>query len=243
MASLSERTDAAQQTWFRLSALAERVSATVRIASERAQYLDTEPTAGTGPDPDDPGGPGRRDRRAEQQLLADLEQARARLEVARADLGEKETAATEAERAHLAAVRAEADRREGLARLTGQVETVRARVESIDDGVARLTAAIDEAAARTEAPRPNSTPCRAGSANSTRASWVSTSTTTARWPHYAWPTNGWPNCRPPSVPPNARSRLCAPASTRSPWGWTAKTAPPGWWRTAAAQGFSAPWPN
>ncbi|MCB0944147.1 MAG: hypothetical protein KDB49_03565, partial [Mycobacterium sp.] len=58
--------------------------------------------------------------------------------------------ATEAERAHLAAVRAEADRREGLARLAGQVETVRARVESIDDGVARLTAAIEEAAARAQ---------------------------------------------------------------------------------------------
>ena len=47
----------------------------------------------------------------------------------------------------------EADRREGLARLTGQVETGRARVESIDDGVARLTAAIDEAAARTQQAR------------------------------------------------------------------------------------------
>src|SRR5687767_9387751 len=34
--SLSERAENAQQTWFRLSALAERVSATVRIASERA---------------------------------------------------------------------------------------------------------------------------------------------------------------------------------------------------------------
>ena len=46
----------------------------------------------------------------------------------------------------MAAVRAEADRREGLARLAGQVETMRARVESIDDGVARLTSAIEDAA-------------------------------------------------------------------------------------------------
>ena len=38
--SLSERAEDAQQTWFRLSALAERISATVRIASERAQHLD-----------------------------------------------------------------------------------------------------------------------------------------------------------------------------------------------------------
>jgi chromosome segregation protein len=89
----------------------------------------------------------------ERQLVAELEEAKARLAAARAELAEKETAATEAERAHLAAVRAEADRREGLARLTGRVETGRARVESIDDGVARLTIGIDEAAARTEAAR------------------------------------------------------------------------------------------
>src|SRR5256885_11853955 len=40
----------------------------------------------------------------------------------RSELGERERIAAEAERAHLAAARAEADRREGLARLSGQVE-------------------------------------------------------------------------------------------------------------------------
>ena len=153
VASLSERADAAQQTWFRLSALAERVSATVRIASERAQYLDAEPAAGTGPDPDELEAQAEQVAEQERQLVTELEEAKARLAAARAELAEKETAATEAERAHLAAVRAEADRREGLARLTGRVETGRARVESIDDGVARLTIAIDEAAARTETAR------------------------------------------------------------------------------------------
>ncbi|PRC62315.1 chromosome segregation protein, partial [Mycobacterium sp. ITM-2017-0098] len=48
---LNERADAAQQRWFRLSALTERVSATVRIASERAQHLDAEPDFSAGPDP------------------------------------------------------------------------------------------------------------------------------------------------------------------------------------------------
>ena len=150
VASLSERTDAAQQTWFRLSALAERVSATVRIANERAQYLDTEPNSSTGPDPDALEAEAEEVAEKERQLLAELGEARSRRDVARADLTEKESAATDAERAHLAAVRAEADRREGLARLVGQVETVRARVESIDEGVARLTAAIEEAAGRTQ---------------------------------------------------------------------------------------------
>ena len=150
VASLSERTDAAQQTWFRLSALSERVSATIRIASERAQHLDTEPVANTGPDPDELDAQAEEVAQQERALLAELEAARARAELARAELAEKERAATEAERMHLAAVRAEADRREGLARLAGQVETGRARVESIDEGVARLSAAIEGSATRTE---------------------------------------------------------------------------------------------
>ena len=148
VASLSERTDAAQQTWFRLSALAERVGATVRIATERAHYLDTEPTGSSGPDPEALEAQAEQVAAEEEQLVAALEEARGRLESARADLAGKEAAATEAERAHLAAVRAEADRREGLARLDGQVETARARVESIDDGVTRLSTAIEEALAR-----------------------------------------------------------------------------------------------
>ncbi|MCX2930473.1 chromosome segregation protein SMC [Mycobacterium sp. CVI_P3] len=153
VATLSERTDAAQQAWFRLSALAERVGATVRIASERAQYLDAEPTASTGPDPDALDAEADEVAAREQELLAELAEAQSRLEVARAELGERERAAAEAEREHMAAVRAEADRREGLARLAGQVDTLRARVESIDDGVARLTTAIEEAAARTQQAR------------------------------------------------------------------------------------------
>ena len=47
-------------------------------------------------------------------------------------------------------MRAEADRREGLARLSGQVDTMRTRVESIDETVARLSVGIDEAAARVQ---------------------------------------------------------------------------------------------
>lgn len=147
---LSERADAAQQRWFRLSALAERVSATVRIASERAQHLDAEPASSSGPDPD--ALEAQADEVAEQErlLLEELEESRARLESARAELADREQVAAEAERAHMAAARAEADRREGLARLNGQVDTMRTRVESIDETVARLSAGIDEAAARAQ---------------------------------------------------------------------------------------------
>jgi chromosome segregation protein len=150
VADLSERADAAQQRWFRLSALAERVSATVRIASERAQHLDAEPDRSTGPDPDELEAQADEIAEQERRLLTELEESRERLEGARAELAEREALAAEAERAHLAAARAEADRREGLARLSGQVDTMRTRVESIDETVARLSAGIDEAAARAQ---------------------------------------------------------------------------------------------
>ncbi|STZ42844.1 chromosome segregation protein SMC [Mycolicibacterium gilvum] len=147
---LSERADAAQQRWFRLSALAERVSATVRIASERAQHLDGDPDFSAGPDPDELEAQADAVAEQEQQLLDELAESQERLEAAREELAEREQAAAEAERAHMAAARAEADRREGLARLSGQVDTMRTRVESVDETVARLTANIDDAAARAQ---------------------------------------------------------------------------------------------
>jgi chromosome segregation protein len=150
LTALSERAESAQQTWFRLSALAERVGATVRIASERAQHLDVETTSTGGPDPDELEAEAAEVAAAEQQLLGELAATRTRLDAARAELADRERGATEAEQAHVAAVQAEADRREGLARLAGQVETMRARVESIDDGVAKLSERIEEAAARAQ---------------------------------------------------------------------------------------------
>ncbi|PQD98645.1 chromosome segregation protein SMC [Mycobacterium sp. EPG1] len=147
---LSLRADAAQQRWFRLSALAERVGATVRIATERAQHLDAEPDFSAGPDPDELEAQADAVAEQEQQLLEELAESQARLESARAELSEREQVAAEAERAHMAAARAEADRREGLARLSGQVDTMRTRVESADETLARLTAGIDEAAARAQ---------------------------------------------------------------------------------------------
>ncbi|OBI44516.1 chromosome segregation protein SMC [Mycobacterium colombiense] len=147
---LSSRAESVQHTWFALSALAERVAATVRIASERAHHLDVEPLAPSDTDPDALEAEAEQVAVAERQLLAELAGARTRLDGARAELAEREREAAEADRAHMAAVRAEADRREGLARLAGQVETMRARVESIDDSVARLSERIEQAAARAQ---------------------------------------------------------------------------------------------
>ena len=150
VSSLSGRAEAAQQTWFRLSALAERVSATVRIATERTQLFDADVETSSGPDPDALDEEAEQVAAHERELLSELAESRDRLEATRAELAEAERLAVESERAHLAAVRAEADRREGLARLAGQVDTMRTRVESIDDSVARLTVGIEESAARAQ---------------------------------------------------------------------------------------------
>ncbi|NGP09153.1 chromosome segregation protein SMC [Rhodococcus sp. 14C212] len=148
VARLTPGAEAASQTWFRLSALAERLGATVRIAQERARHLDTAPAARDGQDPDEM--EARADRIAEEEaeLVEAVEVAHGTLEAAKEQLAVQEEAAAAAERAHLAAVRAVADRREGLARLAGQVDTVRTRAESIDAEVARLTVAIEEARLR-----------------------------------------------------------------------------------------------
>ncbi len=153
LAELSTRADSVQHTWFGLSALAERVAATVRIASERAQHLDAEPVALSDTDPEALEAEAGQVALDEQRLLAELGTSRSWLEAARADLADRERRAADADKAHLAAVRAEADRREGLARLAGRVETMRARVESIDDSVARLSERIEEAAARAQQTR------------------------------------------------------------------------------------------
>jgi chromosome segregation protein len=153
LAELSVRAESVQHSWFGLSALAERVGATVRIASERAHHLDVEPVTTSDTDPDALEAEAQQVAVAEQRLLAELAAARTRLDAARAELADRERDAAEADRAHLAAVRAEADRREGLARLAGQVETMRARVESIDDSVARLSERIEQAAARAQQTR------------------------------------------------------------------------------------------
>jgi chromosome segregation protein len=156
LAALSQKAESVQQTWFGLSALAERVGATVRIASERAAHLDVEPAtlSDTNPrKPEELEAEAEQVAIAEQQLLTELAASRSRLETARAELADRECRAAEADRAHLAAVRAEADRREGLARLAGRVETMRARVESIDDSVARLSERIEDAATRAQQTR------------------------------------------------------------------------------------------
>src|SRR5699024_8707581 len=115
LARLEPEAKQAQQSWFRLSALAERVDATVRIAEDRAAGLSQEQEQPPGRDPDELERQAERTAAEEQELEQAVESAAEVLESAREALEEREQAAAEAERAYTAAVRAVADRREGLA--------------------------------------------------------------------------------------------------------------------------------
>ncbi|QIS05245.1 chromosome segregation protein SMC [Nocardia brasiliensis] len=151
LSRLTPSAEAAAQTWFQLSALAERVNATIRIAQDRARHLDTEAPVGTGRDPEQLEAEAERVEAEEAELREAVEIATETLEAARDALAEREHSAKAAEQAHLAAVRAIADRREGVARLAGKVDTLRTRAQSVDAEIARLTTAIADARHRGEA--------------------------------------------------------------------------------------------
>ena len=98
------------------------------LAQQRASYLGAEEPLPAGRDPEQLEAESQAAAREEQLLAASAAQARERLESAQ-DVrvaAERELSACD-ERAR-AAVRAAADRREGLARLTGSLETARGRL-------------------------------------------------------------------------------------------------------------------
>ncbi len=143
------RVNAAQETWYGLAALRERVSTTMSIAGERVRNAES---AGDG---DRPG----RDpeliereaaemRAAEAVLAVEVGNAEQALAAAREHRQQTEQAHEQAERTYTAQQRAIADRREGLARLTGEVNTLRSRTEAAGAEIERLAAARDDALSR-----------------------------------------------------------------------------------------------
>ncbi|MEH0575374.1 chromosome segregation protein SMC [Streptomyces sp. B21-108] len=146
---LTPRLQRAQQTWYELSQLAERVRGTVSLADARVKSAtSTPPEERRGRDPEDMEREAARVREQEAELEAALEAAQHALDdtvAHRADL-ERELAAEERRLKDVA--RAIADRREGLARLNGQVNAARSRAASAQAEIDRLAAARDEAQER-----------------------------------------------------------------------------------------------
>jgi chromosome segregation protein len=145
------RLAAAQEAYFGLSSLSERLRSVLNLATERHRHLAAPPEPQRpGRDPDELD--------AEAAALREQEEAlRERLAAAREQLGEvvsrrtgAESALTEAERRIAAESRAAAQRAERLARLRSQVGAARSRLSAAQEEAGRLTAAHEQARARAE---------------------------------------------------------------------------------------------
>ncbi|MEW2633223.1 chromosome segregation protein SMC [Streptomyces sp. NPDC048389] len=146
---LAPRLQRAQQTWYELSQLAERVRGTISLADARVKSATAQPVEERrGRDPEDMEREAARVREQEAELEAALEAAERALEDTVAHRAELERELVVEERRLKDVARAIADRREGLARLSGQVNAARSRAASAQAEIDRLAAARDEAGER-----------------------------------------------------------------------------------------------
>jgi len=152
LAADAPRLAAAHDVWYRLSALAERLRGTVRLAQERARHLADTAAAERAPgrDPDLLDAEADEIAAEEELLVEGVSEARTRLAEVLEERAEHERTLQAAERAHLAAVRALADRRAGIATLAGRAEALRTGAAATAEEIERLSEALAEAQARTE---------------------------------------------------------------------------------------------
>ncbi|NHD17263.1 MULTISPECIES: chromosome segregation protein SMC [unclassified Actinopolyspora] len=141
-----------QDTWYRLSALQERLNGTLRLAEERYKHLSTEQEQHSGErDPAELEAEAEEIAEREETANEEVERVREELSEVVRRRSELESSLQEAERAHMEAVRAIADRREGAARLSGQVESMRSKVSATDEEIERLASSVTEAEQRAAA--------------------------------------------------------------------------------------------
>ncbi len=141
----------AQETYFALGGLAERLRAVADLASERHKHLSAPP---------EPARPGRDPDELEQEAAALRDQERAlsdRLGAAREQLAlavsartSAESALAETERKIAADAREAAERAERLARLRGQAGAARSRLAAAQEEAGRLASVLASARARAE---------------------------------------------------------------------------------------------
>ncbi|WP_182526171.1 chromosome segregation protein SMC [Nocardioides dongkuii] len=142
----------AQDTWFALSGLRERLRGTQSLAAERVRNAagTAETELSSGRDPDELERQAEQVQAQEEKIGAEVDGHRTALEQAVTARKAAEDAAAEEERRVAGLQRAAADRREGLARLHGQVNALRSRAAAADEEVGRLGLAREEAVARAE---------------------------------------------------------------------------------------------
>jgi chromosome segregation protein len=152
LAAQTPRLARAQETWYRLAGLRERLRGTASLAAERQRHVaiavDID-VAGRDPQA----------WQAEVEAIrvdlgvaaATLVEDRARLDAAETERARLETLLAAEDRALQVARQALADRREGRVRLHGEVNALRTRASAAGDEIGRLTAAWEAAKARSAA--------------------------------------------------------------------------------------------
>ncbi len=138
-AEASPALTAARDTWYQLTAGRERLRSLGALATERGRLLGgTDAAPDTGRDPERLEQQAARVREEESVLESTIRTRQRDLESATADKTSAEHAAAAEDTRVTGLLRAAADRREGLARLAGQVGAARSVVESAQAELGRL---------------------------------------------------------------------------------------------------------
>ncbi len=144
----------AQETYFRLAAVRDRMRSTTELAAQRVRHLAELPAdERSGRDPLELDREAAQTRTEQSELASAVDQDRARL----SDVVQSRTAAdaalAAAEAQAATRLRAAGDRREGLARLSGEVRASQTRAETRTAEIERLDHALGQARARAERAR------------------------------------------------------------------------------------------
>jgi chromosome segregation protein len=137
-AEATPKLNAARDTWYRLTASRERLRSLGSLARERSRLLGSTEPAPAGRDPEQLERQAARVREELAELERHILDRRSALAAASTAKAEAEAAALAEDKRLTAVLRAAADRREGLARLAGQVAAARSRVESAQAELGRL---------------------------------------------------------------------------------------------------------
>jgi chromosome segregation protein len=141
----------AHEHWAALGRLVERMASTRSLAAERVRLLSEDTDGQADESARDPVALREQAaavREQEQTLLAELAEVKETLEAALLARTDAERAYAEETSRLARATRAAADRREGLAKLAGQVGAKASRIEAREAEVARLRASVEQALAR-----------------------------------------------------------------------------------------------
>ncbi|MGB6453530.1 MAG: AAA family ATPase, partial [Streptosporangiaceae bacterium] len=144
------RLAAAQDAFFALSGLAERMRGVLGLATERQRYLTAPEPQRAGRDPDELEREAAELRAEEKGLTDRLTVAREQLTTAIAQRQQTEAALAENERRLAADAEAAAQRADRLGRLRSQVEAALSRASAAQEEAGRLAEVAEQARARAE---------------------------------------------------------------------------------------------